>query len=265
MRRHPLRIVTLCFLLLFLSVPILAADVTRTLKLELSPDGSFAVENLAGTMRVIHGTGEKVVATATIHAESEELAGKMQFRQVTGEKGLPTLRVEYPLGSHDTLRYQQDSDKDHHSFLSGMFGGNNTTTKYAGKTVKVSGTEGVRLYADVEVRLPGKEAQGTFRNLVGHVMGEGVEGKLLFDSASGDITLDGVKGQVKADTGSGDVKADGLEGSFRCDTGSGDCTLTGFKGEEISCDVGSGDIRLKSITTTRLSADTGSGDVRVEG
>ena len=39
---------------------------------------------------------------------------------------------------------------------------------------------------------PGPEA--TFRNLVGSIHGEAVEGKFLFDSASGDITLDKIRG-----------------------------------------------------------------------
>ena len=264
MRRSQLRPLSTFMVVLALAAPLWAADATRTLRLELSPDGGpFAVENLAGTMKVVSGTGDKVVAIATIHAESDALADKMQFRQVTGEKGLPTLRVEYPLGPHDTVLYRQKSDSEHHGFLSGIFG-DSTTTKYAGKSVKVSGNEGIRLSADVEVQLPAKDVQGTFRNLVGQIRGEGVQGKLLFDSASGGITLDRLAGQIKADTGSGDVKASDLEGSFKCDTGSGNCDLTGFKGDEISCDVGSGDIRLKSVSARSLSADTGSGDVRVE-
>ena len=265
MHQVPFRKISMGLAFLLVAATAWAGEATRTVKLELSPDavGKFAVENLAGTMRVLRGSGDRVVAVATMHAESEDLAAKMQFRQVTGEKGLPTLRVEYPLGSDDTLLYQQESDKGHHGFLSGMFSGS-TSTKYAGRQVKVSSTEGIRMHADVEIQLPPGDVQGTFRNLVGHLRGEGVEGKLFFDSASGDITLREIKGQVKADSGSGDVKADDLEGSFTCDTGSGGCTLNDFKGEKVSCDVGSGDVRLKTITAQSLVADTGSGDVDVD-
>jgi putative adhesin len=264
MHRLSLRMFTVFMLSLVLAAPLLASEATRTLRLEISPaSGPFVVENLAGSMRVISGSGTQVVAIATIHAESESLADKMQFRQVTGDKGIPTLRVEYPLGAHETLRYRQESDSEHHGFLGDLFGGS-TTAKYAGRSVKISGTEGTSMYADLEVQLPSKPVEGTLRNLVGRIRGEGVQGKLLFDSASGDITLSKIHGNIKADTGSGDVKASDLEGSFRCDTGSGNCDLTGFKGDEIACDVGSGDILVKSVSAKRLSADTGSGDVRVE-
>src|SRR5882724_2955469 len=88
----------------------------------------------------------------------------------------------------------------------------------------VSSTSGTLLYADVEVQLPGRDLEATFRNLVGKLEGTGVQGKLLFDASSGDIVLDGVRGAIRADTGSGDVKATGAGGSLTCDTGSGDCT-----------------------------------------
>lgn len=266
MRRLSLRLSPILMASLILATPVFASDATRTLRLEISPSsGPFVVENLAGSMRIVSGSGTKVVAIATLHAESEELADKMQFRQVTGDRGLPTLRVEYPLGSHETLRYQQGSDSGHHhGFLDGLFGGSSTTAKYAGRNVKVSSTEGTSMHADLEIQLPSKTLEATFRNLVGSIRGEAVQGKLVFDSASGDITLDKIRGEIKADTGSGDVKASDLEGSFHCDTGSGNCDLTEFKGDEVNCDVGSGDILIKSVSAKLLSADTGSGDVRAE-
>jgi DUF4097 and DUF4098 domain-containing protein YvlB len=265
MRRSSLRLSPILVATLILATPLFAAEATRTLRLEVSPAaGPFVVENLAGSMRIVPGSGTQVVAIATLHAESEALVDKMQFQQVTGEKGLPTLRVEYPLGAHETLRYRQSSNSEHHGFLGDLFGGGTTTAKYAGRTVKVSSTEGTSMYADLEVQLPSKSVEATFRNIVGSIRGESVQGKLLFDSASGDITLDKIRGDIKADTGSGDVKASALEGKFQCDTGSGDCDLTGFQGDEISCDVGSGDILIKSVTAKLLSADTGSGDVRVK-
>jgi hypothetical protein len=266
MRRLSLKLSPILMASLILATPVFASEATRTLRLEISPaSGPFVVENLAGSMRIVSGSGTKVVAIATLHAESEALADKMQFKQVTGEKGLPTLRVEYPLGSHETLRYRQSSDSDHHhGFLDGLFNGSSTTAKYAGRSVKVSGKEGTSMHADLEIQLPSKTLEATFRNLVGSIRGEAVQGKLVFDSASGDITLDRIRGEIKADTGSGDVKASDLEGSFRCDTGSGNCDLTEFKGDDVKCDVGSGNILLKSISAKLLSADTGSGDVRAE-
>ncbi|MCI0566876.1 MAG: hypothetical protein L0Z52_01630, partial [Acidobacteria bacterium] len=129
MRPLSLKLSPILMASLILATPILASEATRTIRLEISPAGGpFVVENLAGSMRIVSGSGTKVVAIATIHTESEALADKMQFKQIAGSKGLPTLRVEYPLGAYETLRYQQASDSGHHGFLGGLFGGSTTTT-----------------------------------------------------------------------------------------------------------------------------------------
>jgi len=240
-----------------------AAESTRTLKVELSPAAAahFRVENLAGSMRVIPATDNKVTAVATIHAESDKLANLMRFDQVSGEDGVPTLRVIYPLDRYDTIRFNSKLQKE--SFLS-FLGGSSTNTKYDGHRVRVSGSDGVLLYADVEVRVPPvADLEATFRNVVGRLGAEGVQGKLRFDSGSGEISLERLKGEVQADTGSGDVRAEDLSGTFSCDTGSGDCILTGFQGEKLSFDVGSGNVNVRSGKARLISADTGSGNILI--
>jgi Toastrack DUF4097 len=251
-------------LLVLLAAPGLAADSTRTLKAELSSQAAvhFCVENLVGTMKVVPGEGSKVVAVATVHAESDEMAGQMRFERVSGKGGVPTLRVIYPLDRYETLRY--DSRHRSHGALSGIFGASNTSTRYDGHTVKISSHEGVVLYADLEIQVPAaKSVEARFHNEVGRLDAQRLEGKLDFDSSGGDIALEHLKGEVKADTGSGDVKATDLSGSFTCDTGSSDCILSGFEGDKIALDVGSGDVTVKSATVRRISADTGSGDILV--
>ena len=256
----PLFALLICSLL---AVPLLAAESTRTLKAELPSAAAshFRVENLAGSMKVVPATDGKVTAVATIHAESDKLAGLMRFEQVPGEDGVPTLRVIYPLDRYDTIRFNSKHTEE--GFLS-FLGGSSTNTKYDGHRVKVSGSGGVLLYADVEVRVPsGTDLEATFRNVVGTLRAEDVQGRLRFDTGSGDISLEGLKGEVQTDTGSGDVRAENLSGTFSCDTGSGDCILTGFQGENLSFDVGSGNVNVKSGKARAFSADTGSGDILV--
>ncbi len=248
---------------LLLSSPLLAAEPTRTLKVELSPDAAarFRVENLAGSMKIVPGTGATVTAVATIHAENDSLAQLMRFEQVPGGEEGPTLRLIYPLDRHETIRYDAKHREGHSS---GILGGESTTTQYDGHRVKVSSREGVLLYADVEVRVPPAPARtAAFRNEVGTLQAEGVEGNLRFYSSSGDVSLQRLKGEVRVDTGSGDVKADSLSGTFACDTGSGDCTLSGLEGDRASFKVGSGDVLVKSAKIQELVASTGSGDVKV--
>ena len=263
--------------LVAIAPPAAAADeTTRTLKLELAPTGRFAVENLAGSMRVKNGSGDKVVAIATIHGESAQIADSIRFEQVTGEEGVTTLRVIYPTDRYTTFRYPRMNDRGKSDseesgsekswtdgWFSGWLGGSSSTTKYAGHKVKVSESKGVILYADVEVQLPRRDLDGTMRNLVGRIDGQGLEGTLKFDSASGDITLQKSGGRITADTGSGDIKATGMEGSFSGDTGSGNIDLDGFHGESIKCDTGSGDVSIEDGNARKIDVNTGSGDVRL--
>ncbi|HQZ16959.1 MAG TPA: DUF4097 family beta strand repeat-containing protein [Vicinamibacteria bacterium] len=243
-----------------------SADVTRSLKAELSADPSrpFRVENLAGRMVVRQGTGPRVVVTATVHGGDQKTAALLRLEEVRDSKtGHPTLRMQYPLADHTTYRYGGDGQSDSGGgFFESMFSGKSTVT-YDGTRVTVSASRGLALYADLVVEIP-RGASGTFKNAVGRIEGSGVEGTLRFDSGSGDISLREFKGEVVADTGSGDVNAASGEGSFKCDTGSGDCRLSQFKGENIDLGTGSGDIDVTGSSARFVKADTGSGSVRLE-
>jgi hypothetical protein len=247
-------VVSLAVGLLSVGGPATAAEVTRTVRAELSPPaaGGLAVENLAGSMNVVRGDGATVVAIATIHAESQALADAVSLEEVRGEKGRPTLRVRYPLDQEDLLRYPDA-------------GGGNSSVKYDGHRVKVSDSRGVLLYADVEVRLPAAAVTAVLVNHVGSLRGQGVEGDLTFDTGSGNVTLEKVKGTLVADTGSGDVDIRDAQGSLRCDTGSGNCQVRQFQGDKLVCDTGSGEVEIHEAQADRLEADTGSGDVQLEG
>lgn len=239
------------------------AESTRIVRAELTAQalGHFAVENLAGKMRVAPTAGNTVVVVATVHAENDALAQKTKLEQVVGKGGVPTLRVQYPV--EDEFRYP-GLGRDH-GFLGNMFDGSNTTTEYAGRRVKVSASHGVLLYADVEVQVPRHLENAEFRNMVGSIEGRDLEGRIAFDTSGGDVTLRSMSGSINADTGSGDVKASDCRGSFSCDTGSGDCDLTDFEGEAIHVDVGSGDVTVRHATARLVDVDAGSGDVRVLG
>lgn len=240
-----------------------SAEITKTLTIEHAPAGSgkIRIENLAGSMRVVPGEGDRIVAVATLHAESEELAAKVDFVEVPSEKGSTVLRVRYPVEEHSVFRYPGRGEEG--VSILGISLGSESSAEYAGRRVKVGGSRGVLLYADVEVRLPRKSLDVTFRNVFGPLRAEGVEGTLAFDTAAGDVTLDRLEGRIVADTGSGDVRATSVEGSFDADTGSGDVALDRFRGEEIRCDTGSGDVKVSDASARRIEVDTGSGNVSV--
>jgi len=243
------------------------AEVNRTIRAELDIEAmeSFAVENLAGSMRVVPGSGASVVAVATVFAEDQELADSMRFEQVRGRKGVPTLRVRYPLDRHTRYRYPGagTGSGSGGGWLSWL-GGGGSSLKYDGRRVKVSARGGVLLYADIEVQVPRGAVDAAFYNHVGPLEGEGLEGTLRFDSGSGNVVVRNLRGEVTADTGSGDVEATDVEGSLRCDTGSGNCEVDGFRGDELVCDTGSGEVEVRRAEARRIDVDTGSGDVHLE-
>ena len=248
-----------------------AAETTRTLRAQLSgdPTAPFVVENLAGAMRVVAGDGDAVVAVATVHADDAALADAMRFEQVRDENGVPALRVIYPLDRERTIRYDmRDGDRHHgrgHHGLEWLFGSwGGSEVKYDDRRVRVSSNSGALLYADVEVTVPRRALSATFKNHVGAISADRIEGRILLDTGRGGVTARRLKGQVKADTGSGDVLAEDVAGSFTCDTGSGACDVTGFDGTELSCDTGSGEVRIRRAKADLIAADTGSGRIDVE-
>ncbi len=226
------------------------AEVTRTLTATLPApaDGPYLVENLAGTMVVRAAEVAAPEVVATVHARDEKLAAGVALESARGRDGGTVLRVVYPWQGVRKLCYP--------------YGRGTSRVEYGGRSVSVAADSGVELWVDLEVRVPHAAGDATFRNLVGSLQAEGIEGRLRLDTASGQIAVRHVAGQVRADAGSGDVDATGVRGSFTCDTGSGDCLVADFDGEELACDTGSGNVRLRSVRATRLSVDTGSGDVR---
>jgi hypothetical protein len=247
--------------LLCLAPPVFA-EVTKTLTLELAGDPSapFAVENLAGAMRVVPGSGSGVSATATVHAESEDILGLVRFEQVVGARGVRTLRVRYPVQKYTSYRYPQ---KKGESLLSRLFDWSSSDSDYDGVSVHVAAGSGVLLYADVEIQVPAKALDGTFRNRVGSLSGRGLEGRTHFELGEGNIALEQMGGDTRAETGAGNVNAHGLSGSFRCDTGSGECVVADFKGGSLLLDTGSGRVRASSASAGLIEASTGSGSVEL--
>lgn len=252
-RLIPLMVVALAF------GAIATAETTRSLRAELpTADEAFVVENLAGVMTVKTGDVSGIVAVATIHAGNEDLADSVSFDRVRGDKGVTKLIVRYPVREHRRFRYPERGG-------GGLFGWDGTTQlRYDGHRVKVGGSGGVLLWAEVEVTVPRSEIDGVFKNHVGRLEAEDVHGHVRLDTSSGDIVARHLDGDVELDTGSGDVRAEDMRGALDCDTGSGDCLIAHFEGTLLKCDTGSGDIRVSDAVARRIDADTGSGDVDVK-
>ncbi|MEO8190102.1 MAG: DUF4097 family beta strand repeat-containing protein [Acidobacteriota bacterium] len=239
-----------------------AGETTRTLRVEV-PAGAFAVENLAGRMNVRAGGGDRVVVIATVHADTPELADRFRLETVNTAGATSVVRVRYPHGE-DTIRYRTSRGTDDDSFLFGLFNNSSHGSfSYDGRTYRVSGTRGRLLYANLEIEVPARDLDATFRNRVGTISASGLSGRLSFDVASADVRVDHLSGNIRLNGSSGDVQAADIHGSWKSDFSSGDIVLERFSGERADFASRSGDVRIASMEAAVLSLETSSGDLKI--
>ncbi|HTO76918.1 MAG TPA: DUF4097 family beta strand repeat-containing protein [Thermoanaerobaculia bacterium] len=235
-----------------------AADVTRKLEARLSGTdvAAFAVENLAGTMRIEPGPDGEVSVEATVHADDDSLARGMRLERIAAES-TPTLRVRYPDGV-TTIRYRAPHDGDDHGFSLLIFDGSHYD--YDGHRYRVSSGHGKRLWADLVVRVPAHLTRARFRDLAGLVDAQGFEGAVRFEVASADLALRRLGGDLTLSGSSGDTRASDIRGRWKSDFSSGDCELDGFDGDALTFDTSSGDVRVHGAKAARIAVETSSGD-----
>ncbi len=248
--------------LTLLAPPARAAEAVRTIRAELSgaDASSFQIENLAGTTRILEGTGDIVTVVATVHAESESLAEAVRIERVAGSSEGATLRVRYPYDKVSTFRYVQPGDGGDWSLFDF---GSWSNTDYDGHRVRVSRNRGTTLYADLEVRVPKSRLRASFRQLVGRVEAEGVQGALHFSVDSSDLRLRRLNGDIVLEGSSGDIRASDIRGSWKSEFSSGDCRMDGFDGDLFSFQAESGDLVARDVKARRVRTETSSGDVSI--
>lgn len=237
-----------------------ASEAVRTIRAELSgaEASSFQIENLAGTMWISEGTGDVMTVVATVHAENQGLADAVRIERVAGSAGAATLRVRYPYDKVSTFRYEAPGQGGDWSLF-----GSWSNTDYDGHRVRVSHNRGTTLYADLEVRVPKGRQLASFRNLIGRVEADGLQGNLHFSVESADLRLHRLDGDIVLEGSSGDIRASDVRGSWKSEFSSGDCRLDGFNGELFSFRAESGDLVARDVKARRVRTETSSGDVSI--
>src|SRR5262245_44738832 len=223
MTRKALIIVVILVGGLGLSAPALGADVERTIRAELSGADlvNFAVENLAGRMHVVAGSGDRVRVVGRVVAETAELADAVRIERV-GNGAAATLRVRYPYAQVRVFHYV-DRDRDRDWPFSSM--GSSSTYDYDGHRVRVNEGHGTRLWVDLDIEVPAGRREASFRNLVGKLEAEGLAGTLKFEVGSADLRLRRLDGDITLEGESGDIRANDIHGSWSSEFASGDCRL----------------------------------------
>ncbi|MBV9879289.1 MAG: DUF4097 family beta strand repeat protein [Gemmatirosa sp.] len=240
--------------------------------------GDAAVYNLAGTVRVVAGTGRDVVVevarqgpdAAKLRVEQGEVRGRDAVRVV-----FPDDDVVYPaMGRGSRVRTRVNRDGTFGDGNGGFFSGGQVEVRSSGR--------GTEAWADVTVSVPAGArlavhlvaGEATVSNVDGElsidvhqasVSTERTRGRLDVDAGSGRVRIAGAQGDVNLDLGSGPVELrDVNAGDLRVDAGSGDLTGANVTARLVDLDLGSGGTRLGRVTTRDLKVDAGSGSVDID-
>lgn len=262
MRQETVVRLVLCGATALLAARVASGEVEKTLRAEI-PDASrtsFVIENLAGRMRVVAGGGESATVVATVHAENDALANAVRIERTGGGSVAATLHIVYPEGER-TLRYP--NRRGDHGWEWTLFS-IGEAHEYQNRTFHVSRSRGRLLFVDLEIRVPARVAAARFRNLIGEVDAEGLDGKLAFDVESADLRLARLQGETAVRGTSGDMRVSDISGGWSSHFTSGDCNLSGFRGDSFTFEATSGDLDASQIEAARVRLRTTSGDVHLQ-
>lgn len=218
-----------------------------------------AVYNLAGTLKVEGGSGDKVLVEVTRAGRDAQ-----RLSVLTGDvRGRPAIRIRYP---DDRIVYPQlgyDSRSNFTVSDDGTFGDDDNRGWRDGRRVEVrSRGDGMEAHADVRVIVPKGKAV-FLRHGIGETAIDNVDGRLNVSVAASRVRASHVRGVLTLDTGSGGVEVNDMTGDLNLDAGSGGAVLDGVRGGRLNVDIGSGSLRGRDIDVRELTADVGSVGVRL--
>lgn len=229
--------------------PATAAPVRHTI-----PGDEVRIYNLVGTLEIVPGTGESVVAEVDLQGPDAD-----RLRVEKGRiRSYETLRVIYP---GDRVRVAEFGDRTT-STIRVREDGTFSDEGQNGRKVTLSGREGIEASANIRILVP----KGTKLAVKwGH--GEGtisrVDAAVALDAAHMPVTATDVKGPLAIDIGSGHVVVTGASGAVSIDTGSGEVELRAIRGGPIAVDTGSGEVTGEDLTSEPVAISTGSGEIRL--
>lgn len=222
---------------------------------------TVVVENLAGRLAVVKGSGADIVLSGAARCDAGSPAASQKLLDAVAihardTGGSVTLHVDYPV-AEAPFRYEKEGSSR------SPWNRSSSTVEYQGRQVKVEeGGSAPLLQADLTLEVPEGVAVRVV-NHAGRVVAREVGGPLEVKSASADVDVEAVAGKAEVRTGSGDVRVRGA-GGLEVDTGSGDIDAETVAGT-VTVKTGSGDVRLGRSEAARISVRTGSGDIDLDG
>lgn len=218
-----------------------------------------AVYNVAGTIRVVAGSGRDIVVDVVRRGRDAS-----RLRVDEGDvRGRPAVRVVYPdddivypaLGSRSRVQTRIRSDGTFHDGDgNGFFSGRQITVRSSG-----SGTEA---WADVTVSVPTGQRVAVHL-IAGDASVTNVDGDLRLDVDAATVTTTGTRGRLSIDAGSGRVQVANARGAVDIDAGSGSVDLRDVTAETLRIDGGSGELTGANVAARLVDLDMGSGGTRL--
>ncbi len=241
--------------------------ISRTFKSKASPESCGSPSE----------AGDRLTVVATVRAENAGLADGVRLERVSNGGAPATLRVRYP-ASVTTVRYVEPGRERDWPFGDV---GSSESYDYDGRRMRVNPGRGDRLSVDLAIQVPAGRRKASFRNLVGRIEADGLQGTLRFEVGSADLRLRRLDGEISVAGDSGDIQASDLKGSFDFDSSSGDCRRrrlrrpavrfhallrrpgrAGCPGPRFETETSSGRRHVSSADIEEFRADSSSGDVR---
>lgn len=200
---------------------------------DLAADGTVSINNLAGVIEVVAGTGNEVVL-------SGELGEDVVALEVEGDRKTLRIFVRYPEKRSGAL--------------------DETLLRVRVPVAATLEIESVS--ADVRVRDTAGALQ--VETVSGEVSAQVRAPRVRLHSVSGDIDLVAPAQDTRLQSVSGDVRANGIGGELRAESVSGDVVIEGGDAlSELALQTVSGDIRVRGLLAAgaEVEGESLSGDV----
>ena len=249
--RTPQQMFATTVVLLALPIALCAQQVER---FALAGD-EVVVSNVAGTMHVERGDGDRVMVEVT-RGGTDAAKLEMKTGAVNGRAALrvfyPEDHVVYPaMRSGREVSFSQNDDDTFDDDGSRQF------------EVRANG-DGLDAHADIRILVPAGRTVFV-RQGVGESSIENVEGNLDVRVAASPVRAWHVRGALRLSAGSGGVDVSDVSGErLTLATGSGTVRARGIDVRALTASAGSGGVHLNGVKTATLRLDTGSGGSEVE-
>lgn len=222
------------FLALGLAQAAKAEDVSR--KLEASPSGTVAIENMAGSVTVSGWSSNEVEVTGELGGEVEELVFERDGNVVNVHVRTRHKNYGRNVASELVVRVPERS------------------------TVKVGGVS-------TDIEIDGVRGSQRLKTVSGDVTSRAYQADVDIESVSGDIEIngDGDVARTQVNTVSGDIDVRGLAGEIDITSVSGDLSVTGGRWSRVSANTTSGDFDFAGelLGNGRFDLETINGDLDV--